>query len=167
VKTIRSAFAVLFVVLLGACATSENVVPPKVNLVNIYPGKSLGLFEQQFVVQLRVSNPNNFDIPLDGLSFDMTVNGSHFATGLSNTPVTIPRLSSAVVSVNASASSFDLFRQILNVAESGSVDYKIVGTALLQSVLRGPVPFERAGTLNLTPDARGRDRLAPTDGRRI
>ena len=52
-KTIRSAFAVLFVVLLGACATGENVVPPKVNLVNIYPGKSLGLFEQQFVVHLE------------------------------------------------------------------------------------------------------------------
>jgi LEA14-like dessication related protein len=159
--------ALLFVVLLSACATSDPVVPPQVNLVNIYPGKSLGIFEQQFVVQLRVSNPNNFDIPLDGLSFDMAVNGAHFATGLSNTPVTIPRLSSAIVSVNASASSFDLFRQILNVAESGSVDYKIVGTVLLQSALHGPVPFERTGTLNLRPDARGRDRLAPTDGRRI
>ena len=166
-KAVRSALALLFIVSLGACATSDPVVPPQVNLVNIYPGKSLGLFEQQFVVQLRVSNPNNFDIPLDGLSFDMSVNGSHFATGLSNTPVTIPRLSSAVVSVNATASSFDLFRQIMNVAEGGSVDYKIVGTALLQSLLHDPVPFERTGSLNLRPDTRGRDRLAPTGGRRL
>jgi len=157
----------MFIVLLGACAISDTVVPPKVSLVNIYPGKSLGLFEQQFVVQLRVSNPNNFDIPLDGISFDMTVNGSHFATGLSNTAVTIPRLSSAVVSVNASASSFDLFKQFLIIAESGSANYRIVGSALLQSVLHGPVPFERTGTLNLIPDSRGRDRLAPTDGRQI
>ena len=166
-KAIGSAFSVLLAIWLGACATGEPVVPPQVNLVNVYPGKSLGLFEQQFVVQLRISNPNNFDIPLDGLSFDMTVNGEHFATGLSNTAVTIPRLGSAVVPVDATASSFSLLRQILNVAESRAVDYRIVGTALLESISQRPVPFERTGTLNLIPDARGRDRLAPTAGRRI
>jgi LEA14-like dessication related protein len=146
--------------LVTGCATPENVIPPKVNLVNITPAAG-NLFEQRFVVDLRVSNVNDFDIPLDGLSFDMEVNGSHFATGVSNQEVVVPRLGSAVVSVDASASSIDLFRQILGVARSGTVEYKIVGTALVGGLTRSSVPFERFGKLNLIPDPYGRQRFAP------
>ena len=91
------------------CATPGSVIPPKVTLVGLVP-QGGNLFEQRFRIDLRVSNANNFDIPLDGLSFDMAVNGAHFATGLSNQAVKIPRLGSAVVAVEATAGSADLFR---------------------------------------------------------
>ncbi|MCG8545210.1 MAG: LEA type 2 family protein [Alphaproteobacteria bacterium] len=146
----------------GGCASVDDVQPPRVNLVNIIPtGAGSGVFEQRFVVELRFSNFNDFDIPLDGLSFEMDVNGSHFATGLSNQPVTLPRLGSTVVSVDATASSIELFRQILNVARTGTVEYEIKGTALIGSVPQRTVPFVREGKLNLVPHPTGPDRLAP------
>lgn len=151
----------LAVALTGAgCASVDGVQPPRVNLVNIVPTGS-GVFEQQFLVDLRVSNFNDFDIPLDGLSFDMEVNGSHFASGLSNQTVTVPRLGSEIVSVTATASSIDLFRQILNVVRTGTVEYTIKGTAIIGGVRQRTVPFERDGKLDLVPNPYGPDQLAP------
>ena len=146
--------------LITACATVDDIAPPKVNLVNIVPVGS-GPFEQRFRVDLRVSNPNDIDIPLSGLSFDIDVNDSYFATGLSNQEVLVPRLGSAVVSAEATASSIDLFRHILGVVQVGAVEYRIKGTALVAGLGTRTIPFERDGKLNLIPDPVGPGRLAP------
>ena len=150
------------VLLAGAgCATMDDVVPPKVNLVNIVPLSS-SVFEQRFIVDLRVANLNNFDLPLDGMSFEMDVNGSYFATGLSNRKTLVPRLGTAVVSLETTANSFDLFRQILNAVRVGTVEYSIKGSAILDRPGARTVPFRQTGELNLVPDPAGRERLAPT-----
>jgi len=163
VKSVAAFFlAVSLVVFSGGCATVDDVIPPRVNLVNIMPAGS-GLFEQRFLVDLRISNRNDFDIPIEGLSFEMDVNGDYFATGLSNRRVLVPRLGTAVVSVETTANSFDLFRQILNAVRTGSVEYSIKGTAVLGPLGARTVPFRQKGYLNLVPDPVGRDRLAPTN----
>jgi len=156
-------FTISLVFFASGCASVDDVVPPKVNLVNIVPAASSGVFEQRFLVDLRISNLNDFDIPIDGLSFEMDVNGDYFATGLSNRNVLVPRLGTAVVSVETTANSFDLFRQILNAVRTGTVEYSIKGTAIVDSLGARTVPFRQVGKLNLVPDSIGRDRLAPTN----
>lgn len=146
------------------CASVDDVIPPKVNLVNIMPVSS-SVFEQRFVVDLRVSNLNDFDIPLDGMSFEMDVNGSYFATGLSNRKVVVPRLGTAFVSLETTANTFDLFRQILNAVRVGAVEYSIKGTAIVDRLGSRTMPFRQNGELNLAPDPAGRERLAPTSTR--
>ncbi len=157
-------FAICLSMAAVGCATVDDAVPLKVNLVNITPASS-GVFEQRFIVDLRLSNPNDFDIPLDGVSFEMDVNGDYFATGLSNQRVTIPRLATAVVSVETTANSFDLIRQILNAVQVGAVTYSIKGTAIVRKLGSRTVPFHQHGNLNLVPDPVGRDRLAPSNTR--
>jgi LEA14-like dessication related protein len=154
-------FAVSLSLAAAGCASVDDVVPPKVNLVNIVPLSS-SVFEQRFVVDMRVSNLNDFDIPLNGMSFEMDVNGSYFATGLSNRKVVVPRLGTVVVSMETTANTFDLFRQILNAVRVGTVEYSIKGTAILDRPGARTVPFRQTGELNLVPDPAGRDRLAPT-----
>ena len=145
------------------CATGDAVVPPRVNLVNIVPAASSGVFEQRFLVDLRISNLNDFDIPLNGLSFEMDVNGDYFATGLSNQKVLLRRLSTAVVSVETTANTVDLIRQVMNAVRTGTVDYSIKGTAIVGNLRTQTVPFRQSGELNLVPDPVGRDRIAPTN----
>lgn len=159
-SVIRFVLVACFAGLVFGCATPSDVIPPKVSLVGFTP-EGGNLFEQRFRVDLRISNANDFDIPLDGLSFEMAVNGAHFATGLSNETVEIPRLGSDVVRVRATASSVDLFRNLLTVAQQGRLDYQIKGTALIGGITRDTVPFERSGRLSLIPDAAGRDRFVP------
>lgn len=160
---VSTAIAVISLIfsLLG-CATVDDIIPPRVNLVKIVPEASSGVFEQQFLVDLRISNLNDFDIPLNGLSFEMDVNGSYFATGLANRKVLIPRLGSEVVSVQTTANSFDLIRQVLNAVRIGSVAYRIKGTAIVDGLTTRTVPFRQEGELNFAPDPVGRDRIAPT-----
>jgi LEA14-like dessication related protein len=112
---------------------------------------------------MRISNLNDFDVPINGLSFEMDVNGDYFATGLSNRNVVVPRLGSKVVSVETTADSFELFRQILNAVRTGTVDYRIKGTAIVDTLGGRTVPFRQKGSLNLVPDPVGRDRIAPTN----
>lgn len=165
VKSLASivASATLVFSLLVGCATVDDVVPPRVNLVNIVPARSSGVFEQRFLVDMRISNLNDFDVPINGLSFEMDVNGDYFATGLSNRNVVVPRLGSKVVSVETTADSFELFRQILNAVRTGTVDYRIKGTAIVDTLGGRTVPFRQKGSLNLVPDPVGRDRIAPTN----
>ena len=163
-KTIAGLFlAIALALLASGCATDDAVVPPRVNLVNIVPAASSGVFEQRFLVDLRISNLNDFDIPLNGLSFEMDVNGDYFATGLSNSKVLIPRLSTAIVSVETTADSFELIRQVLNAIRTGTVGYSIKGTAIVGNLRTRTVPFRQTGELNLVPDPVGRDRIAPTN----
>lgn len=163
---IRIILVASFAGLAFGCATPGGVIPPTVTLVGLVP-EGGNLFEQRFRVDLRISNANNFDIPLDGLSFDMAVNGAHFATGLSNQPIKIPRLGSEVVVIQATAGSADLFRNLLIVAQQGRIDYRIKGTALIGGSVQDTVPFERSGRLSLIPDANGRDRFAPESERGV
>lgn len=148
----------------AGCATVDGLEPPRVNLVNIVPAPS-GVFEQRFIVDMRVSNLNDFDIPLNGMPFEMDVNGEYFATGLSNRKVRVPRLGTAIVSLETTASSIDVFRQVLNAVRVGTVAYTIKGTAIVDHLGARAVPFRQKGELNLVPDPVGRDRLAPTKTR--
>ncbi|HEY5598379.1 MAG TPA: LEA type 2 family protein, partial [Kiloniellales bacterium] len=85
-KRFLSLIGVGLVLVLAACAPIDKAEPPEVSLADIklLPG---GLFEQKFQLELRVTNPNNFDLPLEGLSFKLALNDQPFAQGVSNESV--------------------------------------------------------------------------------
>jgi len=85
---------------LAGCVAPQKVEAPGVALQDVKILNSEG-FTQHLRVDLLVSNPNDFDIPLTGLKFGMQMNGLDFAEGLSNQRVDIPRLGRAVVPVEA------------------------------------------------------------------
>jgi LEA14-like dessication related protein len=132
-------------VLLAACATAIRQ-PPAVTLAGV-DLESIGLFEQRYVVQLRVTNPNDTDIPVEGLSFDVELNGLHFATGVSNAAVTVPRLGEALLEVKATSNLASFLRQLHDLREDGrgGLDYRIKGS--LRVAGYGALPFERQGEL--------------------
>ena len=151
--------AILVVLLLGlgpaGCASvpEEEILPPKINLSDLRIQESSG-FEQQFEVDLRVSNPNNFDIDLEGLSFAMEVNESHFADGQSSAEVTLPRLGNAKVPVTATTTIVDLVRQVLLLGTSKAINFRIEGFAYVATGFGARrVPFETEGSLKLLPDS--------------
>src|SRR5689334_22368749 len=97
----RLPIVILLSLLVCACAP-KGPPPPRLNVsISDMHVKSMGMMEQVFALQLRVQNPNNFDIDTDGLSFDIETNGQTFAHGVSNQPVSVPRLTEAMVTVNA------------------------------------------------------------------
>jgi len=140
---------VLLSLLLTACASVGDVTPPTIQLSNMRL-VSAGLLSQELLLQVRIGNPNDFDIPLKGLSFTLDVNGESFAEGLSNETVTVPRLGFATMSVSGSTSTLNLFRQLMALGNSDRIAYRLHGRAYVDGVTGStPYPFDRRGELTL------------------
>jgi len=138
---------------LGGCVAPQKVVAPNITLQNVKLLEAEGL-TQKLQVELLVSNPNDFDIPLTGLKFGMQMNGKDFAEGLSNQRVDIPRLGRAVVPVEVSVAILAVMNQIQAVQKKKGLDYRVAGTAFLDHVLLPSVDFDKQGRVDLEIDGR-------------
>lgn len=152
-KTVSAALLVLAFALSG-CATPQVMERPRIALQNVRILKAEGLL-QRLQVDLLVSNPNDFDIPLTGLDFTLRINGKEFASGLSNQRVTIPRLGDATVPVEVTVSLLSVFQQLQAFRKVQSLDYDIAGEVHLDHMLLRTVPFDKAGSLKLRSEPSG------------
>ena len=116
---------------------------PEVLLVNITPLDTT-MFEQRMRVDLRVRNPNDFDLEVTGLDFTLHLNEQRLARGLTNKASTIPRLGDSVLSVETTTSTLDVIRQLLNLRQQQNVTYQIEGVVHTQGTR---LPFENKGVL--------------------
>jgi LEA14-like dessication related protein len=59
------------VVLMASCSTMpKDFETPRVNIADLTP-KDMAIFEQRFDVKLRIQNPNNVELSINGLLFDI------------------------------------------------------------------------------------------------
>ena len=148
IKRCRSALLLAFAVLvLTSCQslTPASLLPksPEVLLINITPLDAT-IFEQRLKVDLRVRNPNNFDLEMTGLDFTLHFNEQRLARGLTNQSSTIPRLGDTVLSVETTTSTFDVVRQFLNFSDNQNLAYQVSGVV---HTLEVELPFENKGIL--------------------
>lgn len=138
----------LFFVLTG-CAGVDDAKPPSIQLSNLQLGDG-GLLNQELLIEIRIGNPNNFDLPLTGLTFALEVNGQPFAEGLSNATVTVPRLGYASVPVTGNTNILSIFRQLMFLGKTDRISYRLHGTAYVGRLgINQSVPYERKGELSL------------------
>lgn len=136
--------AILF--LIGCTSIAELTVQPEspeVLLVNITPLDAT-MFEQRLQVDLRVRNPNDFDLEVTGIDFTLHLNDQRLARGLTNKASTIPRLGDAVISVETTTSTLDVIRQLLQLSQRQEVSYQVDGVLYAQGAR---LPFENKGVL--------------------
>ncbi len=151
----RVVLTMLLSAVLAACAPTDQMIPPTVSLGNVTV-ENVTLLRQDLSVDLRIGNPNNFDIPLEGMTVTLDVNGERLAEGFSNARLTVPRLAEASVPVRASTDTLTLLHQLLSLGDRQSIHYRISGFAYVAAPLGSRrVPYERRGTLNLLPPERG------------
>ncbi|MEO8047854.1 MAG: LEA type 2 family protein [Nitrospirota bacterium] len=118
--------------------------PPEVLVTNVTPLEGTA-FEQRLQVDLRIRNPNDFNLLATGIDFTLNnLNGKRLARGLGNTAITIPRLSDTVVSVQTSTSTFDVVRQLLSFSEAKGLSYDITGRLNLKD---GRMSFDNSGII--------------------
>ena len=140
------ALAVLAVAGLGACTGLRDLEPPEVVLIGIQPLEST-LLEQRFRVELRIYNPNNRDLDVDGVDFELDVNGQRLARGAGAETLTLPRLGEARTSVVVSTSFLSVARQLLVLDQTQPVSYRLKGRLHLGTGLGVTLPFERSGEI--------------------
>jgi len=121
----------LFIVstlILAGCASLQGTEPPRVGLANLQLVEASGL-EQRYRVQIRVSNPNPEPLRIEGVAYDLFLNGSKFLSGLGAVDTVIPAYGDAVLDTTATSTLFGIARQIqaLSSREGGGLSYRLEG----------------------------------------
>ena len=140
---VRYLTCIVFVAMAGCASWFMKGQPPEVLVINVMPLDATAL-EQRLQVDLRIRNPNDFDLLVTGIDFTLNFNGKRLARGLSNKDLTVPRLGDAVVSVETSTSTFDVVRQLLGFSRNQDLSYDITGLLHLKD---GRLPFDSSGVL--------------------
>lgn len=141
--------------LLSACASLTTVLdPPNVSLAGIEL-KELGLFEQQFLLKLRLQNPNGVTLPIAGMDYELTLNDQKFARGVSNQAVDVPAHGEALTDVTVTSNLQSLLNQLGPIASSGgTVDYRVTGNvSIVNRSLK--LPFDYSGSIGFPELASG------------
>ena len=135
---------------LAGCAgvPTGEMAPPSVTIADFGVG-SASLFEQQFNLKLRIQNPNPEDFRVDGVAFDLEINGEPFAKGVGNQALTVPRYGSGFMPVEAVSSLGGVVKQFSRIVQGdGPVfTYRIKGSLSVASGTR--IPFDRSGEFDL------------------
>jgi LEA14-like dessication related protein len=136
--------AVLF--LLAGCAVfGPKMEAPSVTISELHAKEST-LLEQRFLAKLRIQNPNAFDLPFEGISYDLEVNGQPFAKGVGKADVVIPAYGQNVVETEAITTLMAFVRQIDAQARSErpKMSYRLAGKLKLRD-RPAPLSFEMKG----------------------
>jgi len=138
----------LVAAVLGGCA-GFGMERPRVTLSDITV-KDARVLEQVFEVKLRVMNPNDMELPISGLAFDVELNGAPFASGVSGEQVTVPRFGSTVITAEAVSGIAGIVRQLAKLVEGGltTLSYRVTGRVYLGSWLQR-LTFDEKGEIKL------------------
>ena len=117
----------------------------------------LGLVEQRFVLRLLIRNPNDVDLPVNALSFDVELNDRHLARVTSDKPVILPRQGETVLEVKTVSRIATLLKPLREALKDRRerVGYRVFGKIDIEGI--GSVPFERVGDFPLA----ALEKLAP------
>ena len=146
-RIVVSAWVVILVVLVSGCASLFWMgEKPHVDIVNVTP-KEMRLLEQTFLLELRIQNPTETDLDINGMAFELEINGQPFARGVSNQSLKIERLSTKIVEVEAYTGLTSILRQ-LSEARKGSYasgfKYRLKGS-IHTGAPSFRIPFDETG----------------------
>ena len=155
---------ILAMLLLGACATmSSDFDPPVVDLVGVEPLGSESA-EPRFLIVLRVVNPNDRDLTIKGIYYELSAEGHELFTGASNQASVIPAYGENTVTLTAAPSLFGaigLFKSLIIGAEKGNMDainYELY-TKISVAGMMTPLRIRHKGKLDLGAGAGNQKRI--------
>jgi LEA14-like dessication related protein len=142
---LRRAICLTCLLLLGACAAWGVREPLNVTIADLKP-LEMNLLEQRYALKVRLLNPNDVEIPFDGVVFDLEINGKPFAKGVTNQGGTIPRFGESLIDVTVVSGLQNILRQIneLTKGDRTGVSYRIKGRLHSPSI-PWPTNFDTSG----------------------
>jgi len=110
--------------------------------------QSGNLFQQSFLVKFQVRNPNDRELPVQGLHAELDVGGQRIANGVSNRAFIVPPRDQTEFDMTITANMAVALLQLAN-RRADAVDYELSGSANLDLPLLHEVPFHQAGSFSL------------------
>jgi LEA14-like dessication related protein len=120
--------------LAGCAGMGHRMESPRINIANVTP-REVKLFEQVFDLELRIQNPNDLPLAINGLAFELELNDRRFATGVSDQSLFVDRLSSGVIRVEALTTLWGFIQQVAEYQRTKAprVAYRLKGNLFVGS----------------------------------
>jgi LEA14-like dessication related protein len=140
------------VLLLAACASSQNSISsPAISLQNVQL-TSVDFSVQTFLLGFAVTNPNPFPLPINSVAYRVALDGHQFAGGNAPGAFTIPAQSDGEFVISVELDLLKTAPQLLFIVRdsvSRRVPYELRGELGVDIPLTGPVSFRTSGEIRL------------------
>jgi len=151
-RTIKRSSIVAATCLLGACAGPATLVDsPTIRLAKIESGH-MSFSRQTFVLGFDISNPNPFPLPIQVLSYDVSLADERFASGRTEGAFTVPANGDGSFAISV---DLDMIQQasrvasLLRAGSQGQIRYELNGSLTVDIPFTRPIPFSNSGTISL------------------
>jgi LEA14-like dessication related protein len=136
----------LFALGLSGCSLFiPKLEKPTLSVVNVQLLKG-DLWHQELKVRMRVQNPNDRQLPVKGLSYELEVDGQEFAHGMSGDSFVVPAHGEAEFDLSVSANMASLLVKMLG---QDSLDYQLSGKIAMSAGLLRSFSFNEHGSFKL------------------
>jgi LEA14-like dessication related protein len=146
---VRRILAGAMLVMLGACSAVVPLQEPKLQVVGVELLRG-DLLRQELRVRMRVQNPNDRQLPVRSITYEVQLGGEPFAHGESDRDFLVPANGETEFDVSVTANAAAAVLKFLGSGRKlDAVEYRIAGKVALSSGLFRNIPFDQKGTLNL------------------
>lgn len=134
---------------LNGCAVfNRSYVEPEISLADVEMLKS-NLWEQSFRLRLRVDNPNDRNLPIRGMQYQIYLNNARLATGVTDRAFDVPAYGSEYFDLTVRSNIWRHLRDLLKTVESQKpIDYRITGHISTGYFWAPRINLNQAGTLD-------------------
>lgn len=144
----------LIIMLLLAGSSCSSLRPdlevPRLSIVRVAM-TSADIFNQQFLVRVNVQNPNNRELPVEGLDYKLFLEGDSFAEGVSNKPFVVPALGDIDFDMTVRTNFVSGIGRLLSRLNGRpQVNYVIEGKLLTDIRFLKKIPFQETGSVDLS-----------------
>jgi len=140
-------------VALSACSSlGPNLVAPHLSLVGMQV-LSGDMFAQRFKVRVLVQNPNDLELPVRGLEYEIVLMGDSFAEGTSTDSFLLPARGEAEFDMTVTTNFVSSFGRLLSRVGGGkleNLDYQITGKVYVDKGMLRKIPFSHSGTVDFS-----------------
>jgi len=142
----------LITVALFALAACSSMITkpqkPTIQLVKVRP-LNISLSEQKLRFELMVTNPNNFELPVEAVDFIARFNNADIASGKSTQTTVIPANGDGLLTLDVTAGLDRLMTTLKTLLEGQdlNLDYELAGTVKIEN-WSTPIPFDVTGVMD-------------------
>jgi len=143
------ALAVLGLSVAGCGMLGPKLEVPQLTLVRIAM-TSADIYNQQFLVRMHVENPNDRELPIRGIDYELFLEGDSFAEGVSNKPFVVPAKGETEFDVIVRTNFVSgVARLMSRLNGRQQVQYVFEGKVLTDISMAKKIPFQESGTVSL------------------
>ena len=139
----------LFVVPLSSCST-VNTIPPEVNLLKI-DIQDVTLSHVNLLAELRVFNPNEKPVTIQGVDYKLHLEGIKVFSGRSSLSQTVEPQNYGLLSLRLSSAYWDIIQLLNKLPNKSEVAFSMQGTIRLgeSSIFAQRFSFDKQGVIPL------------------